>query len=55
MHLSGPAVEVLNGLKRAPGMGELVFSTTGVTPVSGFSKAKTRLDALSGNQQLAHS
>ena len=48
VHLSGPAVEVLNGLKRAPGMGELVFSTTGVTPVSGFSKAKTRLDALSG-------
>ena len=48
VHLSWPAVEVLHGLKRAPGMGELVFSTTGVTPVSGFSKAKTRLDALSG-------
>jgi integrase len=48
VHLSGLAVEVLTGLKRVPGTGELVFSTTGVTPMSGFSKAKARLDALSG-------
>ena len=39
---------MLDALKRIAGMGDLVFSMTGVTPVSGFSKAKTRLDALSG-------
>jgi hypothetical protein len=30
--------------RRADG-GEFVFSTTGTTPVSGFSKAKARIDA----------
>ena len=29
---------------------ELVFTTTGKTPVSGFSKSKRKLDALSGVQ-----
>jgi integrase len=28
-------------------MGELVLTTTGTTPISGFSKAKVRLDKLS--------
>jgi integrase len=38
-----PAVcEVLNTLPRT---GDLVFTTTGETPVSGFGKAKARLDA----------
>jgi integrase len=46
VHLSGPTLEVLASI-RSNG-GELVFSTTGVTPVSGFSKAKARLDVLSG-------
>jgi integrase len=35
-------------LDRLPRSGDLVFSTTGKTPVSGFSKAKTRCDQLSG-------
>lgn len=44
--LSPLAVEVLAGLPQFDG--PLVFSTTGVTAVSGFSKAKLRLDDLSG-------
>ena len=45
--LSAAAIEVLNGLLRA---GEFVFSgrVTADRPFSGFSKAKTRLDAASG-------
>jgi len=45
--LSAAAIEVLNGLPRA---GEFVFSgrVTADRPFSGFSKAKTRLDAASG-------
>jgi integrase len=40
------ALQILEQLPRANG--GLVFSTTGVTPVSGFSKAKKRCDQLSG-------
>jgi len=45
--LSESAMKVLNGLPRA---GEFVFSgrVTADRPFSGFSKAKTRLDAVSG-------
>jgi integrase len=39
------ALQILEALPRT---GELVFSTTGTTPVSGFSKAKKRCDRLSG-------
>jgi integrase len=39
---------VLDILNSLPRMGELVFTTTGTTPISGFSKAKVRLDKLSG-------
>jgi integrase len=42
VHLSDAAIEILETLPRT---GELVFSTTGETPVSGFSAAKRRLDA----------
>lgn len=57
--LSGPVVAVLDDLAggdKWPNRG-LVFSTTGKTPVSGFSKAKRRLDdymaqALGGEDQL---
>jgi integrase len=42
--LSPAALDILNSL---PHMGELVFTTTGTTPISGFSKAKVRLDKLS--------
>jgi integrase len=41
--LSPQAITVLENLPRNS---ELVFSTNGNTPVSGFSKVKTRLDAL---------
>ncbi|WP_340107801.1 integrase family protein [Pikeienuella sp. HZG-20] len=43
VHLSVPAKAELDALPRD---GALVFTTTGSTPVSGFSKAKARLDAL---------
>ncbi len=39
--LSGEVVEIL---KAMPRMGDYVFTLTGETPISGFSKAKTRLD-----------
>jgi integrase len=39
------ALQILEALPRT---GALVFSTTGSTPVSGFSKAKARCDCLSG-------
>ncbi len=41
---------VLGGRAGKPldAMGDLVFTTNGRTPVSGFAKAKERLDRLSG-------
>jgi integrase len=44
VHLAEPARAVLRTLPRIKGR-DLIFSTTGATPVSGFSKAKTALDA----------
>jgi integrase len=47
VHLSAPAVAVLDLIadgEKWPKRG-LVFSTTGETPVSGYSRAKSRLDA----------
>jgi integrase len=44
VHLSEPARDVLRSIPRMEGQ-DLVFSTTGKTPVSGFSKAKAALDA----------
>jgi integrase len=43
--LSGPALAILATVPRT---GPLLFSTTGRTAVSGFSRAKTRLDSRSG-------
>ncbi|KQS71464.1 hypothetical protein ASG32_28895 [Methylobacterium sp. Leaf361] len=43
--LSDAAVTVLTGVRRIAGSRGLVFTTTGETPVSGFSKIKKRLDA----------
>jgi integrase len=43
--LSEPALRILRAL---PQSGPFVFSTTGHTPISGFSKAKEALDRLSG-------
>jgi len=44
VHLSKPSRDVLRAIPRVEGQ-DLVFSTTGRTPISGFSKAKTALDA----------
>jgi integrase len=44
VHLSKSARDVLRAIARVEGQ-DLVFSTTGKTPISGFSKAKTALDA----------
>lgn len=44
VHLSPPARQILRLLPRQDGQ-DLVFSTTGKTPISGFSRAKKALDA----------
>ena len=43
VHLSQQAIDILTALPRT---GDLVFSTNGRTAVSGFSRAKERLDSL---------
>jgi integrase len=48
VHLSGPAMETLREMENRGKLMPLVFTTTGITPISGFSKAKRRLDELSG-------
>ena len=47
VHLSPPALAVLSSIPRH-GDSNLVFTTNGRTPISGFSRAKTKLDAASG-------
>lgn len=47
VHLSNASMAVLNALPRANSH-DWLFSTTGERPVSGFSKAKARLDEVSG-------
>ena len=47
VHLAEPVRAILAGLPRFEGSA-YVFTTTGRTPISGLSKAKARLDALSG-------
>jgi integrase len=43
--LSAPAIDILKSTPRLAGS-DLVFSTNGATPASGYSKAKRRIDAL---------
>jgi integrase len=43
VHLSAPAVEIIEAL---PHTGALLFSATGLTPASGYSRAKIRIDKL---------
>lgn len=45
--LSAPALSVIKSVPRLAGR-QLVFTTTGDTPVSGFSKVKAEIDELSG-------
>jgi integrase len=48
IHLSAPAIEIIAGLPRFES--DIVFlGATGVTPASGFSRAKERLDMLMGD------
>lgn len=47
VHLAQPLAEVLADLK-TKASGPYVFTTTGVRPIAGFSKAKRRLDSDSG-------
>ena len=47
VHLSEPARAILRDLPHIDGC-DFVFTTTGRTPISGFSKAKRRLDAMAG-------
>ncbi|MDA8585568.1 tyrosine-type recombinase/integrase [Rhodobacteraceae bacterium] len=47
-HLSQHALQELRSLQKAKPIAELVFTTTGTTPVSGFSRAKKRLDRILG-------
>ena len=53
--LSDAAVEIVKALPRVEGKAGLVFSTTGKTAVSGFSRAKSAIDAtiLEALQELA--
>lgn len=46
VHLSPPALAVLSKIPKSDKT-DLVFTTTGTTPISGFSKAKSELDRLS--------
>ena len=48
-HLSPPALDELKLLHDSKKQSEWVFTTTGVTPVSGIGKAKKRLDVLLGD------
>ena len=47
VHLSNPVLDELYGLIN-PARHDLIFTTTGNSPVSGFSKAKKKLDEISG-------
>ena len=47
VHLSAMAIEILEQVPRVAGQ-DLLFSGTGKTPVSGFSRAKARIDRLMG-------
>lgn len=46
VHLSNVAIEVFRSMPRSYDC-DFIFTTTGTAPVSGFSKAKLRLDSLS--------
>jgi integrase len=46
VHLSTQAAAILAALPHIGGAGGYIFTTNGRTPVSGFSRAKERLDAL---------
>ena len=46
VHLSMPALSILEALPHIASKKQFLFTTTGETPVSGFSRGKSRLDAI---------
>ena len=52
VHLAEPVQAILGSLPRFTGQ-DLVFTTTGATPPSGFSKAKSTLDAAMAKEAVA--
>ena len=48
-HLSAPALAELRNMANGGAENDLVFTTTGRTPISGFSRAKAKLDGLLGD------
>ena len=46
VHLSAPVLAILEALPHIASKKQFLFSTTGETPVSGFSRSKARLDAI---------
>lgn len=46
VHLSQTAIDIISHLPKMDGS-DFLFTTTGTTPISGFSRAKKKLDALS--------
>ena len=46
-HLSAPSIQTLISIKKTEN--NLIFTTTGATPVSGISKMKKQLDAILGD------
>jgi len=47
-HLSAPSMQILLSIKKTEN--DLIFTTTGTTPVSGISKMKKRLDVILGDE-----
>jgi integrase len=47
VHLSPAAIAILTGISKHYGS-SYVFTTTGITPISGFSKIKAKMDRISG-------
>jgi integrase len=56
--LSDAARDLISGLPRIEGNGNFLFTTTGDSPISGFTKSKARLDAIiktaNGDKALPH-
>lgn len=46
VHLSKPALAILSAMPRISNKKQFLFTTTGETPVSGFSRSKSRLNAI---------
>lgn len=50
VQLSDTALDIVSGLPRSASDGDFLFTTTGNSGVSGFSRAKSRIDAIAAKQ-----